>query len=69
MQAARKSQSTNPRESDRIVSKPPVLREAERLEKNREERRTRLAETREEKRNQMQKDPGNQKWEFSAMIK
>lgn len=41
----------------------------ERLEKNREERKIRNAESREEKKTMMKKDPGNVNWEFSAMIK
>jgi len=41
----------------------------ERLEKNREERKIRNAESREEKKTLMKKDPGNVNWEFSAMIK
>lgn len=45
------------------------VKEVERLEKNREQRRARIAETREEKRSMMKKDPGNLNWEFSAMIK
>ena len=45
------------------------MKEVERLEKNREQRRARIAETREEKRTMMKKDPGNLNWEFSAMIK
>lgn len=44
-------------------------KEVERLGKNREERRIRNAETREEKKSMMKKDPGNVNWEFSAMIK
>ena len=45
------------------------IKEVERLEKNREERRIRNAESREEKKTLMKKDPGNVNWEFSAMIK
>lgn len=45
------------------------IKEVERLEKNREERRIRNAESREEKKTLMRKDPGNINWEFSAMIK
>lgn len=45
------------------------IKEVERLEKNREERRIRNAESREEKKSLMKKDPGNVNWEFSAMIK
>lgn len=44
-------------------------KEVERLEKNREERKIRNAESREEKKTLMKKDPGNVNWEFSAMIK
>ncbi|XP_046652105.1 kinesin-like protein KIF2A isoform X1 [Daphnia pulicaria] len=45
------------------------IKEVERLEKNREERKIRNAESREEKKTMMKKDPGNVNWEFSAMIK
>jgi len=44
-------------------------KEIEKLEKNREERRARNAESREEKKTLMRRDPGNVNWEFSAMIK
>lgn len=45
------------------------VKEVEKLEKNREERRIRNAETREERKTMMRRDPGNANWEFSAMIK
>lgn len=46
-----------------------VVKEVERLEKNREERRARQAEMKEEKKALMNIDPGNQNWEFLSMIK
>jgi kinesin family protein 2/24 len=46
-----------------------TAKELEKLEKNREERRIRNAESREEKKSLMKRDPGNANWEFSAMIK
>lgn len=45
------------------------MKEVERLEKNREERRARQAEMKEEKKALMNIDPGNQNWEFLSMIK
>lgn len=46
-----------------------VVKEVERLEKNREERRARQAEIKEEKKALMNMDPGNPNWEFLSMIK
>lgn len=46
-----------------------VVKEVERLEKNREERRARQAEIKEEKKALMNLDPGNPNWEFLSMIK
>lgn len=46
-----------------------VVKEVERLKKNREERRQRQAELKEEKEALMNMDPGNPNWEFLAMIK
>ncbi|XP_012261011.2 uncharacterized protein LOC105688935 isoform X3 [Athalia rosae] len=46
-----------------------VVREVERLKKNREERRQRQAEKKEEKEALMNLDPGNPNWEFLAMIR
>ena len=45
------------------------MKEVERLEKNREERRARQAEIKEEKKALMNMDPGNPNWEFLSMIK
>ncbi|XP_032668160.1 uncharacterized protein LOC116842700 isoform X3 [Odontomachus brunneus] len=46
-----------------------VVKEVERLKKNREERRQRQAELKEEKEALMNLDPGNPNWEFLAMIR
>ncbi|XP_053597594.1 kinesin-like protein KIF2A isoform X2 [Microplitis demolitor] len=46
-----------------------VVKEVERLKKNREERRQRQAELKEEKEALMNMDPGNPNWEFLAMIR
>lgn len=46
-----------------------VVKEVERLKKNREERRQRQAELKEEKEAMMNLDPGNPNWEFLAMIR
>jgi kinesin family protein 2/24 len=46
-----------------------VVKEVERLKKNREERRQRQAELKEEKEVLMSMDPGNPNWEFLAMIR
>ena len=46
-----------------------VVKEVERLEKNREERRARQAEIKEEKKAMMNMDPGNPNWEFLSMIR
>jgi hypothetical protein len=46
-----------------------VVKEVERLKKNREERRQRQAELKEEKEVLMNMDPGNPNWEFLAMIR
>ncbi|GLG97913.1 Kinesin-like protein [Gryllus bimaculatus] len=46
-----------------------VVKEVERLKKNREERRQRQAELKEEKEVLMNIDPGNPNWEFLAMIR
>lgn len=46
-----------------------VVKEVEKLKKNREERRLRLAEMKEEKEALMNLDPGNPNWEFLAMIR
>lgn len=46
-----------------------VVKEVERLKKNREERRQRQAELKEEKEALMNIDPGNPNWEFLAMIR
>lgn len=46
-----------------------VVKEVERLEKNREERRARQAEIKEEKKALMNMDPGNVNWEFLSMIR
>uniref|UniRef100_A0ABD2WAC8 Kinesin-like protein n=1 Tax=Trichogramma kaykai TaxID=54128 RepID=A0ABD2WAC8_9HYME len=46
-----------------------VVKEVERLKKNREERRLRQAELKEEKEALMNLDPGNPNWEFLAMIR
>ena len=46
-----------------------VVKEVERLKKNREERRQRQAELKEEKEALMNQDPGNPNWEFLAMIR
>lgn len=46
-----------------------VVREVEKLKKNREERRLRQAELKEEKEALMNLDPGNPNWEFLAMIR
>ena len=46
-----------------------VVKEVERLEKNREERRARQAEIKEEKKAMMNIDPGNPNCEFLSMIK
>ncbi|KAG8236394.1 hypothetical protein J437_LFUL014915 [Ladona fulva] len=46
-----------------------VVKEVEKLKKNREERRQRQAELKEEKEALMNMDPGNPNWEFLAMIR
>lgn len=46
-----------------------VVKEVEKLKKNREERRQRQAELKEEKEALMNMDPGNVNWEFLAMIR
>ncbi|KAJ8671837.1 hypothetical protein QAD02_003096 [Eretmocerus hayati] len=46
-----------------------VVKEVERLKKNREERRQRQAELKEEKEALMNVDPGNPNWEFLGMIR
>ncbi|PSN29723.1 Kinesin-like protein Klp10A [Blattella germanica] len=46
-----------------------VVKEVEKLKKNREERRQKQAELKEEKMVFMNMDPGNQNWEFQQMIK
>lgn len=46
-----------------------VVKEVEKLKKNREERRMRQAEMKNEKENLMNMDPGNPNWEFSNMIR
>lgn len=46
-----------------------VVKEVEKLKKNREERRMRQAEIKNEKENLMNMDPGNPNWEFSNMIR
>lgn len=46
-----------------------VVKEVEKLKKNREERRMRQAELKNEKENLMNLDPGNPNWEFSNMIR
>lgn len=46
-----------------------VVKEVERLKKNREERRARQAEQKAEKKELMNMDPGNPNWEFLAMIR
>lgn len=46
-----------------------VVKEVERLKKNREERRQRQAELKEEKEALMNLDPGNPNWEFLAMVR
>ncbi|KAK6624856.1 hypothetical protein RUM44_011720 [Polyplax serrata] len=46
-----------------------VVKEVEKLKKNREERRLRQAELKEEKEALMNLDPGNPNWEFLAMIR
>lgn len=46
-----------------------MVKEVERLKKNREERRQRQAERKEEKEALMNLDPGNPNWEFLAMIR
>lgn len=46
-----------------------VVKEVEKLKKNREERRQRQAEIKNEKENLMNIDPGNPNWEFLSMIR
>ncbi|XP_073999222.1 kinesin-like protein 10A isoform X2 [Rhodnius prolixus] len=46
-----------------------VVKEVEKLKKNREERRQKQAEKKEEKEALMNIDPGNPRWEFLAMIR
>lgn len=46
-----------------------VVKEVEKLKKNREERRMRQAELKNEKENLMNIDPGNPNWEFLSMIR
>ncbi|XP_049959943.1 kinesin-like protein Klp10A isoform X2 [Schistocerca serialis cubense] len=46
-----------------------VVKEVEKLKKNRDERRQRQAELKEEKELLMNMDPGNPNWEFLAMIR
>ncbi|CAG7815852.1 unnamed protein product, partial [Allacma fusca] len=46
-----------------------VVKEVEKLKKNREERRLRQAEIKNEKENMMNMDPGNPNWEFLSMIR
>ncbi|KAK9497334.1 hypothetical protein O3M35_004672 [Rhynocoris fuscipes] len=46
-----------------------VVKEVEKLKKNREERRQKQAEKKEEKEAMMNIDPGNPQWEFLAMIR
>ncbi|KAL0278961.1 UNVERIFIED_CONTAM: hypothetical protein PYX00_000624 [Menopon gallinae] len=46
-----------------------VVKEVEKLKKNREERRLRQAELKEEREALMNLDPGNPNWEFLAMIR
>ncbi|XP_044741565.1 kinesin-like protein Klp10A [Chrysoperla carnea] len=46
-----------------------VVKEVERLKKNREERRLRQAEEKAEKEALMNQDPGNPNWEFLSMIR
>ncbi|XP_075216281.1 kinesin-like protein 10A isoform X2 [Lycorma delicatula] len=46
-----------------------VVKEVEKLKKNREERRQRQAELKEEKEAMMNLDPGNPNWEFLGMIR
>jgi len=46
-----------------------VVKEVEKLKKNREERRIRQAEIKTEKENLMNLDPGNPNWEFLSMIR
>lgn len=54
---------------DNRARRSNVVKEVERLKKNREERRQRQAELKEEKEALMNMDPGNPNWEFLAMIK
>lgn len=46
-----------------------MVKEVERLKKNREERRARQAEQKAEKQELMNLDPGNPNWEFLGMIR
>ena len=46
-----------------------MVKEVEKLKKNREERRLRQAEIKNEKENLMNLDPGNPNWEFLSMIR
>lgn len=67
-------QDTNSKDSDKGVSaanrrRSNVVKEVERLKKNREERRAKQAEILEEKVAQKNIDPGNPNWEFLCMIR
>lgn len=53
----------------RELRRSNVVKEVEKLKKNREERRLRQAELKEEKEALMNLDPGNPNWEFLAMIR
>ena len=61
--------STLPVANPAITRRSNVVKEVEKLKKNREERRLRQAELKEEKEALMNSDPGNPNWEFLAMIR
>ncbi|KAK0181604.1 hypothetical protein PV327_003875 [Microctonus hyperodae] len=68
LQQQQLQQTTAPVENGR-GRRSNVVKEVERLKKNREERRQRQAELKEEKEALMNLDPGNPNWEFLAMIR
>lgn len=69
-QAAIQSAPSNAQQGPvRKTRQSNVVKEVEKLKKNREERRQRQAELKEEKEALMNMDPGNVNWEFLAMIR
>lgn len=68
-QQARNNANNQQLENNTAGRRSNVVKEVEKLKKNREERRLRHAEIKEEKEALMNMDPGNPNWEFLAMIR